>query len=374
MAVVGLASALAEARYVYEHRSFSARRWKQSGRRVVGYFEIYTPEELIWAAGILPVRVLGSGEYPSLSDVYTKNYACGHCRSELNEGLRGEYDFMDGLVSPDTCDASQRFFNIWQAHVPNLATFQLGLPKLVDDQGVNFFKWHLSRLRDWLAAQFKADVSDMELAKSIEVHNRSRRALRELYELRASDPPLVSGGEAIAAVVSSMVMPKDDGIGLINRIREEVTARGAADTKRPRLMIVGSPTYLPEYFDLIERAGAAVVADDMSTGSRYFWDDVDTSETDLLRALAKRYLAIPSSYVFNDERFQYTKRMIKKFNVQGVIYHTLKWCTPYMGDYPMYKDLFRELGIPHIRMEDEQIAGSVDKLTPQVEALVDLLK
>src|ERR1700730_10151647 len=87
-----------------------AKSEKDAGRSVFGYFDNYVPEEVIHAAGILPVRMFGDTSYPGKADAFTKIYYCGHMRNLLNEGLHGKYDYLDGVVATDTCDTASLFF------------------------------------------------------------------------------------------------------------------------------------------------------------------------------------------------------------------------------------------------------------------------
>lgn len=368
-------NALEEVRQIYLNRSVKALEWKSKGGVVLGCFENYTPEEVIIAADILPIRILGTSEYPSLSDSFVKSYNCPHCRSEFHEGLKSTYNFLDGYVSPDTCDSNQRFFNLWQSHVAKPFTFQIGLPRLPDERGVSLFRWHLRRLKAALEKFVDKEVNDESLRRAIEVCNENRCLLKKVYDLRMAEPPLLLGSEAVQIVVSSMVSPKEDSNLLLQRILDEVPKRGAPPRGGPRILICGSPAYNIEYYQIIESCGGNVVADDLSVGSRYFWYEVDSSIKDPLTAIARRYVCeVPAPYMYNEKRFTHLKEMIKRYRVEGVIVHLLKWCTPYMGDYPLIKNKLKELGVPHTRVEDIQTRSSIERNRTQVETFIDMLR
>ena len=60
-------------RIVTDHHQV-AREWKaRNGGKVLGYLNPDIPEELIYAAGILPVRILGSHEQEVITDPHLWN-------------------------------------------------------------------------------------------------------------------------------------------------------------------------------------------------------------------------------------------------------------------------------------------------------------
>ena len=52
---------LYHARELVEDADFpTVRRWREAGGKVVGHFQVYFPEEIAHAAGLLPLKVRGA--------------------------------------------------------------------------------------------------------------------------------------------------------------------------------------------------------------------------------------------------------------------------------------------------------------------------
>ena len=88
---------------------------KHLGKKVFGWLCTYVPEEIIHAASALPIRITGYSQEMELEDgnayLYINN--CSFSRSCLQMGIRGGYDFLDGVVAGSTCDGARRLFDLW---------------------------------------------------------------------------------------------------------------------------------------------------------------------------------------------------------------------------------------------------------------------
>jgi len=88
--------------------------WKHQNKPVLGYACSYTPEEIIYAGEILPIRVLGSLEPPKLADVYLPVNVCSFAKSCFNKALKGEYRLLDGYVVSNSCDNQNKTYDLWR--------------------------------------------------------------------------------------------------------------------------------------------------------------------------------------------------------------------------------------------------------------------
>jgi benzoyl-CoA reductase subunit C len=364
--------ALREVKHWYSNRHLRGEKWKAEGGRVVGYFETYFPEEIIYAAGMLPVRVLGSLDETTEATVYVDTVNCPFMRSCFDQGLKHAYDYLDGLVSADTCDTSSLFFAQWELHV-NLPYFYLmATPHSKGPRAEVLYIKEATKFRRSFEEFFNIRISDEDMAHATEVYNENRRLLKQIYDLRLNDPPLISGVEALEASITGMTMPKHEHNQLMKRMLRQAGAYEGRIKKRPRLLITGSVVDDVEFVRMVENCGANVVADDLSTGSRYFWTEAEDA-CDPLSAICLRYInKIPSSYMHHaEERYNFIEELISRYQVQGVIIHHLKYCTPYLGDYIMLKRRLDLLGIPHTKVEDDHTEGGIAYLRTRIEAFVE---
>lgn len=364
-------------RELVDRRHDEARRMKEAGRKVVGYFCSYCPEEILHAAGLLPVRVFGAAEPISDSDAYIPTYFCPFCRNCLDEALKGRYSYLDGLVMAYTCEHIRSAFQSWRVHLPVDYAWLLDMPGQLNSPAAHSF--YMSEVKDFvrsLESHFGVKISDEKLRRSIEIYNRQRDLIRAIYEYRKSDPPLISGSEMYYVTVSGMVSPREEHILLLEELLSRIEGRGAVPHTGVRLMITGSALFNPGIFEAVEKQGAVVVTDDLCVGTRYYWGNVQQGE-DPLTAICGRLMArtvCPNKHPA-DGRYRQILNFVEEFDVQGVLIIHQKFCDPHEFDRPHIEAMLREHRIPTAFIEVEttfspaHIAGPVSALRDIIETL-----
>ncbi len=175
----------------YEKRHEYARDWKaRKKRKVLGYLCTYVPEEVIYAAGALPVRILGSHEPSDVTEPHIYGMYCPFCRDTLAQGLLGRYDYLDGIIGCYTCMHLAHTFDSWSIHLPLSGNFMLYMPNMVQSPRAKpFLKGQLSLFMDSLQRWTGDTISEEDLDRGIEILNTNRRLLRKIYELRKGENP-----------------------------------------------------------------------------------------------------------------------------------------------------------------------------------------
>lgn len=354
------------------------RRWKEEGGGIVGYFCSAMPVEMITAAGLLPFRVRATGSTGTeLSDSYFSSINCSFPRHAFNMALRGEYDFLNGLVIFNSCDHVRRIYDHWIRQLKTPFVQILSLPKKAEDAQVEWFREELSILRGSMQDHFGVEITDEKLREAIALHNGSRRALRRIYELRKGAAPPLSGAEVLAVTVAGTALPQAAYSRLLDELLEDLATAAGHTGYRARLMIIGGLLDNPDYLRVIEDQGGLIVADSLCFGSRTLWRDVDEGVRDPLTALAKYYIAdrpsCPRMYAEYPNRVEFLTNMIKEFRVDGVIFQRLAFCETWgFEQYSLTND-FRERNIPLLCMDREYTLGGVGQLRTRVQAFLETL-
>src|SRR3990172_7511573 len=186
----GTTRIVARATELYEDLTFAAaREWKDAvaGRKVIGYMPIYVPREIIHAADMLPLGILGGGDQLEVihGDPYYQSYICRIPRSTVELGVSGRLDFVDGMLFPSICDVIRNLSGMWKMMFPNVYVRYFDVPQnYKDDIGCNYYVNELSELTEALGELRGKPISDDELRHSISVFNENRRLVRELYAFR----------------------------------------------------------------------------------------------------------------------------------------------------------------------------------------------
>ena len=350
--------------------------WKRQNKPVLGYSCSYTPEEIMYAGKILPIRVLGSLEPSRLADVYLPVNVCSFAKSCLNMALKGEYSPLDGYVLSNCCDNQNKIYDLWRHCTTIKKTYFINTPHSTTENALKFFSEELERFKEWLTNNFDAEISEENLKNAIKIFNENRKLLKQVYELRRQNPPLVSGSEALEIVLSSMMIPKEEHNKLLHALLDEIEKRKDFPKSGVRLLVSGSVMDNSELLRLIESVGGCVVADDLCTGSRYFWNLVKENG-EPMRAIAERYLRkIPCPFMHSsEERFKHAREMAKVYNVKGAIIFTFKFCDVHGFDAPLLAEELREKeGIPVLCLEWEHSLSGIAQLKTRIEAFIEMLE
>ena len=175
------ADIVARATALFDDLSFtSAREWKAAkpGRKVIGYMPIYVPREIIHAAGMLPLGIVGGGDQLEVihGDAYYQSYICRIPRSTIELGVSGRIDFVDGMLFPSICDVIRNLSGMWKLMFPHVYSHYFDVPQNYrDDIGGNFYIKELAELRHDLGELRGQPITDDELRHSIAVYNENRR-------------------------------------------------------------------------------------------------------------------------------------------------------------------------------------------------------
>ena len=385
MSVEGDGKGLATVDKYYQDYGYRARELKSQGKKIIGYLCAYVPLEILAAAGFIPFRIKGDVNEPiTKADTQMETIICPFVRSCFDIALKGNYSFLDGLVIPHTCDSVSRTYDIWKYSLQLPYCHFINVPHTTDEPSVEFFKAELATFRKSLARFAGKDISDDNLSEAIQVYNQNRAIVRELYELRKSEPPLISGTEIIKVLVAVMAIPVEESNKLLSSIIDEVKARGSVSAKKPiRIMVVGAQIDDTAFISLIEDSGASVVVDDLCVGSKVYWPDVDTTK-EPMDALAERYLEkimCPRTFrektgtypEYLEQRFGHMGSFIRDFKVDGVILYIYKYCDPYGFEVPATKSYIESLGTPVLYLEDEYSMSTIGRLRTRVQAFLEII-
>jgi bzd-type benzoyl-CoA reductase N subunit len=369
----------------YQDYGSRAGELKGQGKQIMGYLCAFVPLEIISAAGFIPFRIRGDTSEPiTKADAGMETIICPLVRSCFDMWLKGRYGFLDGIVIPHACDSICRTYQVWQYTLSLPYSHFINMPHGTDDASLEFYKAELETFRKSLGRFSGGEISDQSLKAAIELYNQNRARVRELYELRKSDPPLISGVEVTKTLVAAVSLPVEEATRLIEGVIDEAKKRKPAPASKPaRLMVVGAQVDNIAFIELVEESGAWVVADDLCPGGRESLAAVDTTVPPI-DGIAERYLRRiycgrsyrerKGSYdEYMEERFGHIGSMIKDFRVDGVILYIYKYCDPFGFEVPQMKSYIEAKGVPVLYVEDEYSMSTIGRLRTRVQAFLEVL-
>ena len=351
-----------------------AAEWKtKSNKKIAGCISTYVPEEIIYAAELLPVEIIGKPRTYAKADAYLPSFSCSFMRGFLEKLLEKEYEYLDLLVLPSLCDSIWGFYSIWLELSLEDRTYLLHYPTNRSKEALNYYAEEVERFKIFMETFYARDISEKDLETAIEVYEKNRRLLKNLYELRKKESPPISGAQALEVVLSSMTTPKRTHNKLLEEFLIEIERRDQYPQGNARLLVSGHIVDDPDVLRVIEASGGLIVADDLDTGSRYFWSHTNGAAKPIER-ISKRYFELPSPYgsPFED-RIKYLMAMVKAFGVEGVVFPTRKFCDPYLFDYVVLGHALKAEGVPSLLLEYEYPLAK-GSLKTRVEAFIEMLR
>jgi bzd-type benzoyl-CoA reductase N subunit len=352
--------------------------WKAQGRKAFGWLCTYVPEEVIHAGGALPVRITGYSREMELDDgnayLYVNN--CSFSRSCFQLGIRGEYDFLDGVVGGSTCDGARRLFDIWRAYIKTPFYHVMTVPRKYTERAHELYYHECQRFQEALEAFLGVKITDEQLVHSAEVLNEGRALLKELYELRQRPAPPISGAETMEVLNASFRLPKETYNAWLKEYLAELKASNRVIKKKTRLMLIGSVLTNADFIKSIEDLDAIVVTDELCTSTRYWADPVVLKPGEPpLKGIARRYLDnFPCARMYpSDERFRRILDYARRFKVDGIISETIRYCVPYAHDVPLLTDILKKEEIPLLTLDVEYNTSGSGQVRTRVQAFLEMI-
>ncbi len=380
------ASGLARVDELYQNRSQRAKELSKEGKKVIGYMCCFPPAEMFTALDMVPYRVQGNIKEPiTQANNYLETIMCPFVRSCFDLARKGQYEFLDGIVMPHSCDTILHVYDIWRYYQKHPFSHFLDVPHMAHPTSYKFQKIELQRLRTALEKYAGAQLTDDKLKQAIKLHNELRGLLRQLYELRKPDPPLISGSEVTRVIVATMVIPVKEAIELLHQVIAEVKSRktGKPEKKSARVLVYGSEMDDMTFIKLIEDCGANVVMDDLCIGTRFFWNDIPLT-ADPLDGIAKRnidlvpcprtYRESPGTHEADIEnRLGYLKQYLKDFKANAAILYIIRYCDTQEFDVPDIRDYLKGSGYPVLHIEDDYSLATIGQLRTRIQAFLEMI-
>lgn len=356
--------------------------------KTIGTYCVMVPNELIYAAGAMPVR-LCTGSYTaySIGDDYVPRDACPLVKAVIGfeqTHAMPLYENVSLMVIPVTCDCKKKLAGMLEDLKPT-EVLHIPLSKETDGDTEQYTK-ELYRLIPVLEQVTGQNITAKNLAESINQTGYAQYEISRFLHYRMQEPALLYGTQVMAVMNAYAFMRPVEWADRLRLLNAELESRlkhqiFAGRTKQPRILVTGSPITFPNLKIplLIEEMGGMLVADETCLGERALYDPAvvtDRSFDGMMRALAARYTRPCTCPVFSDnrQRIYRIRQMIKTHKVQGVIYHVLRGCLVYDYEYRILEEELEQLGIPVIRVESDYNEEDVEQIRIRIEAFIELIK
>ena len=366
-----------------EERPLELQRMKEQGVKVIGYTPGgYMPEELVYAAGAVPVGLIrgGSPEPIAESAAYMPRFFDTFCRAQIAYRMSGDdplYQMVDLLLVPITDNNVRAIADSWDFY-SNVETFRIGVPRDKEEDAFDYYLEGLHLLKDKLEKVTGNKIEDSKLGEAIALSNSMWESLEKISLLRQSSRPPLSGEEFVRLNHASFYADKPTLIECLQSLYKELKGKEGASPKA-RVLLTGSTLAMGDYkiLDLAQRAGAAVVVEEFAEGMRHYWERVNLNG-DLMEALADRYFrrrVPPAWFRPSRERIDFVMKLAKDFTVDGIIWYQLMYRESYdMQSFYFQRILEKEMGLRMLKVASDYDASEMGPLSTRVETFIETIK
>jgi benzoyl-CoA reductase/2-hydroxyglutaryl-CoA dehydratase subunit BcrC/BadD/HgdB len=360
---------------------------KKEGRKIIGTFCVYVPEELILAVDGVDIGLCAGAEVGSdEAEKYIPRNTCALIKAFMGFKLAGLCPYVqtaDLIVGETTCDGKKKAYEMFN-DITKGKMYVMEIPNKKGNDGRALWKNEVKRFAEKLESLTGRKISLDKLKEASKIVNEKRKALQRLSILRAHDPSPISG---LDALLINQVAFYDDPIRFTTKVNElcdelEIKAKkgtGVADKGTPRILVSGSPMAIPNWklHAIIEGSGAVVVGEESCVGERNFHtllDEKFSSIEEGIQKIADRYMTINCAcFTPNDERMDDVKDLSERLKADGIIHYAIQFCTPYMIEAFKVKKTAEIIKVPFLRIETDYSMEDMGQLKTRIEAFLEMI-
>ena len=353
------------------------RTLNTAGTRIIGYFCSYTPIEVIHAAGFLPVRLIGETGPVQKADLIVPTFICPYLRRVVDKGMRGDYDYLHGVIQGYTCDVTCGLVNIWQENIGGEIIHTVPLPYNNNPEGEKFFRAAMNELVDKLNSG-GGTFSEEKLTASIDLYRDIRMCLKDIYRLRGEGKHIIAASDLLSIILAGFVTPPVVYLQMLRQFIShwpEVDRETAVNFDGVPILVSGSVVESSQIMAVIEQSGARVVADDLCTGWRLFQPEDGEGDDPFGRLWHRHVNRFPCPTRSRvEERAALLKEMAELSGARGIVFLFQKYCTPHLADYPPLKHELEHSGLSSLVIEMEETSIVEGQLRTRLESFVEMLE
>lgn len=348
----------------------------EKGIKGIGYF-YYAPQELIHAAGMLPVGLWGGNIELSAARNYLPSFYCSILQTSLEMGIKGIYDCLDGVIMPANCDSLRGMGQNWKVAVPKVEFISLVPPfNRKTEAGVKYLLAEYEDIKKALERISGNKITDEALKNSITVFNKYRQTMRAFTKVARDYPNIITPSVRNAVIKSACFMPKEEYTALVEDLIEELKTLPVKGWNGKKIVVSGIKMDSVALLKVLEENNVAVVGDDLAQETRLFRSDVPQTSNNPLENLARYWSTMEGCSLLFDpvkKRCDMIIDDVKEAGADGVLFCMTKFCDPEEFDYPIFKKRLEKANIPHVYIETDLELEMDEQARTRIQAFVEIL-
>jgi len=359
---------------------------QKAGGKVFGTFCVYVPDEVVFAAGGIATGLCGGSQFwVSGGEKVLPANTCPLIKASVGARLDKTCPFFriaDMYVGETTCDGKKKAWEILSQEVP---IHVIDIPQMKREKDIAAFQAEIMEFIKVVEDFTGNKITPEALGESIKLINNKRKALQRVYNARKVSPVPISGKDALLVTQIAFYDDPARCAQMGNQLAEELEERisrkeGVFPADAPRILLTGTPLAIPNWklHHIIETAGAAVVVEELCTGTRYFENLVDESAATIegqVKALAERYMKTNCAcFTPNPGRIDDIVRLANEYKVDGIIDANLQFCNLYSTESYLVKQALTDKEIPVLHLETDYSEQDYEQLRTRIEAFLEIIR
>ena len=349
---------------------------KETGKGAVGIMPVYCPEEIVHAAGYLPIGMWGAQKKQiSKARTYLPPFACSIMQSVMELQLEGVYDDLEAVIFSVPCDTLKCMGQKWNRPVPAIVFTHPQNRKIAKDAANVFAREEFNIVKEKLEDILDVHISNKAIKNSIAVYNENRAACREFSDVAAEYAAVVTPSDRHAVIKARWFMEKSRHTALVKELIAALKAEPAPEFKGKKIIVTGIQVEPYDVLDIFQENGFAIVADDLAQETRNFRQDVPDDD-DALMALARAWNEFDGCSLATDAnkpKGQMIIDAVKKYGADAVVVCMMKFCDPEEFDYPILLQEFEAAGVKNLYIEVDQESTAFEQVKTRIQTFAEIL-
>ena len=349
---------------------------KETGKGAVGIMPVYCPEEIVHAAGYLPIGMWGAQKKQiSKARTYLPPFACSIMQSVIELQLEGVYDDLEAVIFSVPCDTLKCMSQKWNRPVPAIVFTHPQNRKIAKDAANLFAREEFNIVKEKLEDILDVHISNKAIKNSIAVYNENRAVCREFSDVAAEYAAVVTPSDRHAVIKARWFMEKSRHTALVKELIAALKAEPAPEFKGKKIIVTGIQVEPYDVLDIFQENGFAIVADDLAQETRNFRQDVPDDD-DALMALARAWNEFDGCSLATDAnkpKGQMIIDAVKKYGADAVVVCMMKFCDPEEFDYPILLQEFEAAGVKNLYIEVDQESTAFEQVKTRIQTFAEIL-
>lgn len=349
----------------------------ESGKELVGCFPIHTPEEIVYAAGCVPIGMWGGRTEIQLADKYLQSFCCSIMRSNVEFAMKGTYDMLKAVIIPTFCDTLKCIVENMKLAMPSVPTIAMAYPQHRNlAAGREFMISEMLRVRHELELILGKIITEAQIEEAFSLYEEYRSTMRQFTEAAADHPDIITTKKRHLIIKAGLFMDKAVYTEAVKEIVCGLAQEPSSAEKGTRVVVTGLLSEPVEMLDLFDENQVVIAADDLSLGSRLWRTPAREDVADVFQKMAYRVADQEGDTFLYDpdkKRGQMLIDTVKEKNAGGVVALIMKFCDPEEYDYPIYMQEIEAEGIPLLYLEVDQQMTSFEQIRTRVQSFAEML-